>query len=336
MRQHLPSASIQSVMPLLKRHDLHPVLVDIGASGPPRQTWDMIAGRSIFIGFDPDLREIRELGGTGFFRAVMIDQAVTAERGEEEIGFILTRSPYCSSTLEPDLPALSEYAFADKFQVERRVSVKATTLDAVLKRLELSSIDWFKTDSQGTDLRLFNSLPDNVRDGVLCVEVEPGLIDAYKGEDLFIDAHRNLMAQGFWLADANICGNARVRQSTIQHLQTLRPEVDADYVRYRCPTSPGWVEATYLRSVDQLAHRQAPARDYVLLWTMALMCHQWGFALDVALACETAHGSDDSTRAMIDPLATWLAYPIQRVGFVEHFKACIPMSLKQWIKSLIK
>ena len=61
-----------------------------------------------------------------------------------------------------------------------------------MDRLSLSGIDWLKTDSQGTDLRIFNSLRPEVRSRVLAIDIEPGLIDAYVGEDLFVDAHKEL------------------------------------------------------------------------------------------------------------------------------------------------
>jgi hypothetical protein len=340
MNEPLPSDCAGAISRLLNRCDVRPVLIDIGASGPPRQTWNLIAGRSIFVGFDADLREIRELTGTGFHRAVMVNEAVTAERGKDEVVFFLTRSPYCSSTLEPDLPALADYSFVDLFQVERQVKVRATTLESVLARLELDRVDWFKTDSQGTDLRLFNSLPVPVREGVLCVEIEPGLIDAYKGEDLFIDAHRNLLGQGFWLSDANVCGTARIRQSSVRHLQKLRPEIDADTIRRRSPVTPGWIEATYLRSVDHLVGRKSPARDYVLLWIFSLMNGQLGFALDVALAYKDAHGADETSRAMIAPVAAWLARPEPKTppgkGLLRFAKWVVPVGIKQWIKDRLK
>ncbi len=44
-------------------------------------------------------------------------------------------------------------------------------------------IDGYKTDSQGTDLRIFNSLPKEIINKILLAEFEPGIIDAYQGED---------------------------------------------------------------------------------------------------------------------------------------------------------
>ena len=42
-------------------------------------------------------------------------------------------------------------------------AVRAGPLDAVLARFDLPGIDWLKLDTQGTDLRLLQSLPPATR-----------------------------------------------------------------------------------------------------------------------------------------------------------------------------
>src|SRR6185503_6525843 len=92
------------------------------------------------------------------------------------------------------------------------------TLDAVVKRLGLTGIDWLKVDTQGTDLRIFTTLSANVRSGVLAIDLEPGLIDAYQGEDLFVDTHKTLTQSGFWLSNLDVRGVARMKRSTLEFL----------------------------------------------------------------------------------------------------------------------
>ena len=50
--------------------------------------------------------------------------------------------------------------------------------------------------------------------------------------------------------------------------------------------SPGWCESRYLRTLESLQGRNAHERDYVLLWAIAMIERQWGYALDIA----GAHG----------------------------------------------
>jgi FkbM family methyltransferase len=166
---------------LLFKLAIHPVLIDIGASGAPPEIWEKIARYSIYVGFDPDLREIQEVQEGHFYKSIIINEAITDEKENHEVPFYLTRFPHCSSTLKPDVASLSNFLFSDLFIVEKETTVRATTLNSVMNRLSLSYIDWIKIDSQGTDLRIFKSLKEEVCSRVLAVDIEPGLIDAYIG-----------------------------------------------------------------------------------------------------------------------------------------------------------
>ena len=75
-----------------------------------------------------------------------------------EADFHLTRSPYCSSLLRPDAAALGDWDFARLFDVERTVRVPCVSLSKAVRDVGVTRVDWFKTDSQGIDLRLFQSL----------------------------------------------------------------------------------------------------------------------------------------------------------------------------------
>ena len=277
-----------------------PVLVDIGASGAPPVVWEPLARHAIYVGFDPDRRELYDVPDGRYARSIIVNEAVTSAPGGEDVRFFLTRSPYCSSTLPPDERSLSDYLFADLFAVEREAVVPATTLSATLARLDLPSVDWLKTDSQGTDLRLFQSLTPEQRDGVLALDIEPGVIDAYQGEDLFVDAHRELTRQGFWLASLDVKGSVRMKRTTVQIAARQHPRLNAARVAAVVAPSPGWCEASYLRSLQSLAERQAEQRDYVLLWAFALVKRQLGFALDLALEYAGLFGAGELSALLWD------------------------------------
>jgi FkbM family methyltransferase len=271
---------------LLEEVGAAPVLVDVGASLGTPPIWAPIAAASTYVGFDPDSREMSTSAAHGYRKAVIVNEAVTSEPGKSEIGFYLTRTPTCSSTLEPNLEALSNYHFRDLFEVERQATVRAATLDVILARLGLERIDWLKCDSQGTDLRIFRSLGENLRKDVLALDVEPGLIDAYRGEDLFVDTHKHLVANGFWLSRLDVMGAVRVRGATLQAAypqqqdQAQRSAFAAKSIR----SSPGWCEARYLRTLESMAG--AARERLALLCVFALLDEQPGFALDVALEFE--------------------------------------------------
>lgn len=286
-----------SLNPILSKLDLHPVLVDIGASGTPPQIWEDIAQQSIYVGFDPDLRELHELSNGQFYKATIVNKAVTADKAEEAL-FYFTNSPYCSSTLLPDAKSLADYIFSDLFIVERKGKVQAASLDKVLELLSLPRIDWLKTDSQGTDLRIFQSLPQAVRSHVLALDIEPGLIDAYIGEDLFVDAHRELVRDGFWLSNLAIQGTVRTKKSTLSELLNNNQGITYDLLQKTLKVSPGWCEARYLRRLDWLAQHNFVPQDYVLLWVFALLDNQIGFALDVAFEYERLFGKDELSQTL--------------------------------------
>ena len=90
------TTAIDSILSAL---DIHPILIDIGASGAPPEIWGEIARYSTYVGFDPDLREISEIPDSRFQRAVIVNEAISSKADDKEVLFYLTKSPYCSSTL---------------------------------------------------------------------------------------------------------------------------------------------------------------------------------------------------------------------------------------------
>lgn len=314
-----------------------PVLVDVGASGGPPTVWDPIAEWSVYIGFDPDLRALRDSTDERYARELILNEAVTGQANESKTKFYLTRSPYCSSTLPPDLEGLAAYDFAPLFEVVGETEAKATTLDHALVRLGFDHLDWLKLDTQGTDLRLFLSLAGTCRDKVLAVDVEPGLIDAYVGEDLFVDTHREMLAQGFWLSHLNVCGAVRLARTTRAKTLARHPELEAKTLAL-IRNSPGWCEARYLRTVGHLEKREATQRDFILLWVFALLDSQWGFALDIAEAFERRFGQA-ATPTWLEsaPLRILRAEAIRHRPplFLSPVKALVPRPIKRWLRHLI-
>jgi hypothetical protein len=259
--------------------------------------WNPIAQQSVYVGFDPDMRAMKDTSGGAFAREIILNEAITNDANANEVEFILTRFPYCSSTLVPDANSLSNYHFRDFFVPEQRRRVRATTLNAVMQRLGLSRMDWLKTDTQGTDLRIFRSLAEAPQNTVLALDIEPGLIEAYKGEDLFVDSHRHLVQNGFWVADMNVCGAVRVRPSTLNDVVS-DTSLHYAFADRALKKSPAWCEARYFRSLEWLASRSATPDRYGLLWVFAIIDDQLGFALDVALEYQKLFGSDETGRLM--------------------------------------
>lgn len=283
---------------LYKSMSIRPVLLDIGSAGGPPKIWKHIRRYSTYVSFDPDYRETNETSKRFFHKRITVNKAVTSEERSDGVLFYFTKSPYCSSTLKPDAGSLSNYLFSDLFTVEKEGKVPATTLDSVIDNLFLPQIDWLKTDSQGTDLRIFTSMKDRLRFRVLAIDIEPGLINGYIGEDLFVDAHRYLTQNGFWLSDMNVCGTVRMRRSTMHEITGVDKKINYGFIAESAKESPGWCEARYFRTIQWLGEGNFSKREYALLWTFALLDNQFGFAADLGVEYERVFGKDDISRAM--------------------------------------
>jgi hypothetical protein len=144
-------------------------------------------------------------------------------------------------------------------------------------------VDWFKTDSQGTDLRLFLSLGDSLIRNVLVAEFEPGIIDAYEGEDKLWSVLKSMDELGFWMSDMTIKGSSRIRKELVSELTHL----EKDYMIHLHRTSPGWAEVTYFNTMGGDNFTQ---RDYLLCWVFSFIRRQYGFSIEVASRGEKVFG----------------------------------------------
>jgi FkbM family methyltransferase len=318
----------------MSKFDIHPVLIDVGASGEQPKIWDVIAPYSIYIGFDPDQREIYEESFSHFYKKWIMNEAVTSDQNSELISFYLTKSPYCSSTLRPDLESLSDYLLSELFVVEKETQARAISLNSVLERFSLPGVDWLKVDSQGTDLRIFNSLRDDTRSRVLALDIEPGLISAYKREDLFVEAHSALIQNGFWLSNLVVGGSVRLRRSTLEKISAFNKNISYSLIEGAIKRSPIYCEARYMRTLSWLTQKGFAQRDYILLWVFALLDGQVGFALDLASEYEKVFGKDDVLRVLYNEPFLRLRQARARISVRMVLKFLVPTRLRRWLKSI--
>jgi hypothetical protein len=261
-----------------------PVLLDIGASGALHPDWAAIAPYSICIAFDADDRELRHVvSESRGYRKLHLFTALVSDSAGNASPFHLTASPYCSSVLQPRAGDLAAWAFAPSFDVVKTISLPAVTLTDVMKQIGVDGIDWFKSDSQGMDLRLFRSLGDNVCARVLAAEFEPGIIDAYEGEDKLHHVLSAMGESGFWLSDAKVMGTQRMNRTIFESLSYRQKKNVSHYLR----TSPCWIELCYLNTCSA----EPSKRQLLLAWTIATMKEQHGFACELAAGGRAQYGS---------------------------------------------
>ena len=159
-----------------------PVLFDLGAGGDPKIDWKVFYKNSHI--FKLDANDNIENSNNNK-RQTLINETVFNKKTTKK--FNLTRSIFCSSLLEPDKNELYNWIFKPKFDVKKRIKVKTTTLNEIINKKKIKHIDWIKLDLQGIDLRIFKSIPYNIRKNILVAEFEPGLYSFYKNEDKLSD-----------------------------------------------------------------------------------------------------------------------------------------------------
>lgn len=93
-----------------------PVLLDIGASGSLPTHWELLAPYSICIAFDADDRDfvVEESEGKPWKKLYSLNRLVEPQ-SSDGIDFYLTRSPHCSSSLQPVIAARPAQRLPDSY-----------------------------------------------------------------------------------------------------------------------------------------------------------------------------------------------------------------------------
>ncbi|QDC70740.1 hypothetical protein FIT72_04140 [Candidatus Methylopumilus universalis] len=253
-----------------------PVFLDIGASGSIYKEWEPLAKYSYCIAFDADKRDFRVTTESNKkYKKIFIFNSIVKEMKSYKNDFFLTNSPHCSSTLKPLNLELNNWAFGNLFLTTKILKLPSITIFDALKYAKLDYIDWFKSDSQGIDLRLFKSLTSRLRDKILAVEFEPGIINAYKGEDKLYEVLAYMQHKDFWISDMKIKGSHRIDQTVFKNFSFFKKR----FIDLYLTKSPGWCEISYLNSLQS---SRASQREFLLLWIISSIKNQHGFALSIA------------------------------------------------------
>ncbi|MES2692500.1 MAG: FkbM family methyltransferase [Verrucomicrobiota bacterium] len=252
-------------------------LVDVGASNAPPRNQKNLASIATYLGFDPDLRLPQAGNAFGFVRHTIVNKAIAA-KSVDSVTFNLTRYPECSSTLLPNPAETDRYAIADFFDVVGQASVGAMTLEQAVATAGLSHVDWLKLDTQGTDYDILTSLSPARLAQLLVVDVEPGVVPFYTGENTVAQIHAKMLELGFWLADLNQQRFPRLSRDAVKALQLGAKDIAM------LPGNPFALELQYCRSIESLEKQGRPLRDFLALWILAMANGHTAFSIDVALA----------------------------------------------------
>ena len=97
--------------------------------------------------------------------------------------FYTTKDSHCSSLLEPKKTEYNKWYGAHRFKVVKKEQHKVSSLNSVLKDLNINYIDWLVIDAQGVDLSIFNNIDKKIQSKISILDLEPGFFEFYKKAD---------------------------------------------------------------------------------------------------------------------------------------------------------
>ena len=321
--------STNYVIQLLEQEKIILTLMDIGASGEKFKPFENLIPVSNFIGFDPDSRDIRIDKEKYERKSIFFNKAITSLPQQKEVIFYLTKSPHCSSTLKPVIKNLNQWPYAKLFEVVKEVSVPCMTISEALKEANLDHIDWLKIDSQGTDLRIIESIPNNIFNNMIACDVEPGLYEHYENADLFPKIHMSLINKGFYLADLNLQKQPRISESNWNSLQTRNSSLKfRELINQSLKCSPTATEARYIRTIPSAIELNYDYKKFLIMWAISLSTGNLSYAYDIASEIEKNFSSKVSQSKLTEQTYKIIALEGEKKAYINFLNKLWGISKK--------
>ena len=123
----------------------------------------------LIYGFDPDIEECKRLERKYKNSNITLVPIALSDRAEIKKLYI-TNEPACSSLYQPNKHLTKNYPALDCAREVSQVEITTSTLNKWAKELGISSIDYIKIDTQGSELDILKGAT-NVLSGVRFLEV---------------------------------------------------------------------------------------------------------------------------------------------------------------------
>ncbi len=290
-----------------------PVLLDIGASSRVHERWRSIAPYSICIAFDPDVRLMDHVPAAAkAFREYRVAPMIVHGSVDGECDFYLASSPECSSTLKLRSEAVKRWHFQYFFELAEKTVLPCGTLPRILAEVGVDAVDCFKADTQGTDLRILESLGQERIGRLLSIELEPGPSVAYENDDSAGTVLRRMEDYPeFRLSEMRPLGSQYFPLELEQkYLTTLQRRLIPTAHR----SSPLWFELTYLNDFSR--DGAMTMREYLLGWVIAVSDGEYGWALELCQRGEARFGDAIFERMRAATLRSipWVWPVLKRLG----------------------
>lgn len=181
------------------------LLVDVGARGGLKADWKPLRPYLRVVSFEPDPQEFAALAAdsSGTRGDVVLPYALGERAGR--LSLHLTKDRGLSSIYLPNRAFLDSFPDAERWDVDGKVDVDASTLDEVLAAHSLSDLDFLKVDAQGSELAILRGGSEVLREHAIGIEVEVEFASLYEGQPLFAEVDAFARSLGFALFDLRPC-----------------------------------------------------------------------------------------------------------------------------------
>jgi len=176
-------------------------LLDVGASGGIIPRWHPFREDIAFTGIEPDERSIPELLNSPDARVFRSYEIIPAAAWSSSgpLGISFTRKPMCSSHFTPNLPFLSRFPDAARFDVVGSTQIECRTVDDLLANTG-KQVDFVKLDLEGGELAVLEGATGTL-DTCIGLHVEVCFQALRENQPLFGDIARFLHERGLEFMD---------------------------------------------------------------------------------------------------------------------------------------
>lgn len=188
------NAIVKFLAPFLAQEKI--ALVDVGSLDGLKKPWGDVRTILRVISFEPQDKVAQTIKKDNDDLQGAV--AIGAEEGVAELH--ITQKPDNSSLALPNHAFTQRLAVGERFNVVRRESVRVMSLDAWLEREGITSIDFLKIDTQGTEGDVLKGAKHALQ-SVLGLDIEVNFAERYQGQAYFSDIDGVLRGAGFVLFD---------------------------------------------------------------------------------------------------------------------------------------
>ena len=161
------------------------IFCDIGARWGIEEPWKYYRNLIDVISFEPDQEEFAELDQKIEGQDRVLPYALSNEIHKATLN--LTKNRGCSSLYEPNHTFLHRFPDEERFTVEKKEAVDATTLDNLYHQSIIRELDFLKMDVQGAELDILQGGRDIINDNILGIQIEAEFKQLYKSQPLFAE-----------------------------------------------------------------------------------------------------------------------------------------------------